>query len=77
VAEAVRRALSRAPEDRYATADEFVQALQPRSAGDSPARHTPTSSTPHLAPGHSTAMLVGVAAASAVVAFALGWLTAR
>ncbi len=77
VAEAVRRALSRAPEDRYATADEFVQALQPRSAGDLPARRTPTSSMPHIASGHSTAMLVGVAATSAVVAFALGWLTAR
>jgi serine/threonine-protein kinase len=80
VADAIRKALSRAPEDRYATADEFVHALEPRTTGETLAPLTatmPAAAAPSAPSGHSTATLAGVAAAAAAAGFALGWILKR
>jgi serine/threonine-protein kinase len=77
VSEVIRKALSRAPEDRFATADEFVHALEPRTTGETMSPLTTTMPAAPVVSGHSTAVLAGVAAASAAIGFALGWLLKR
>jgi serine/threonine-protein kinase len=73
VAEAIRCALSRAPDDRFATADALVAALSPRRPVEPAARVT--TPMPVAAPsGHTTARLAGVAAGAALLGFAAGWL---
>jgi serine/threonine-protein kinase len=75
VAEVIRKSLSRAPEERYATADEFVQALEPRTTGETMAPLTttmPVAAAPVAPSGHSTATLAGVAVAAALLGFVVG-----
>ncbi len=74
VSAVIHKALSRSPDDRYASADDFVHALAPRTIGETMSPLTTSMPVAPVMSGHSTPTLAGVAIAAAAVGFALGWM---
>ncbi len=74
IASALSRALARIPDNRFATVEEFVAALQPR-ANNLAADEAPTSS--ETSGRHATPVLIAVASVALALGFIAGRLSAR
>lgn len=72
VGDAVRIALSRTPQERFANADAFIAALDPARTG--PRAEVPSGAVSPAQQGHSTTVLAAAAAGAALLGFAAGWL---
>jgi eukaryotic-like serine/threonine-protein kinase len=72
VGNAVRIALARTPQERFATADAFIAALDTARTG--PRAEPPADATSHTARGHSTTILAATAVGAALLGAIAGWL---
>lgn len=76
ISAAVSKALARNPGDRFASADDFVKALNGRGESGNAEGSTATSAVAAVPAGHSTGVLVAVAIAALAVGFFIARLSA-